>query len=395
MQGPYKRVVVDFSSPNVAKEMHVGHLRSTIIGDTICRVLEYCGADVVRLNHIGDWGTQFGMLIQHMAELRPGGLDEGKDEDVADLMALYRASKARFDAEEDFKQRAREAVTRLQSGDEASLAAWRRICEASRREFNAIYARLGVTLEERGESFYNPMLKGVVEELKESGVAVESEGATCVFVEGREVPLIVQKSDGGFGYASTDMAAVKQRVNDEKADWVIYVTDVGQSDHFAMVFAAARRAGWLPADEKSLAPPRVSHVGFGLVLGEDGKKFKTRSGDVVRLVELLDEAKLRCRDTIKARREEAGDPVDDAELEAAACAMGYGAVKYADLKSCRTTNYRFSFDAMLDLRGNTAVYLQYAHARIASIGRKAGADADALFAGGARVALVHPKEVAL
>ena len=394
-QGPYRRVVVDFSSPNVAKEMHVGHLRSTIIGDTLCRVLAFCGADVVRLNHIGDWGTQFGMLIQHMAELRPEGLEAAGDEDVADLMALYRAAKARFDAEEDFKLRAREAVTRLQSGDEASLAAWRRICEASRREFNAIYARLGVTLEERGESFYNPMLKGVVEELKERGIAVESEGATCVFVDGKEVPLIVQKSDGGFGYASTDMAALKQRVTDEKADWIIYVTDVGQAEHFQLVFGAARRAGWIPADDKSLAPPRVSHVGFGLVLGEDGKKFKTRSGDVVRLVELLDEAKARCAAVIRARREEAGEPVDEAELEAAACAMGYGAVKYADLKNARTTNYRFSFDAMLDLRGNTAVYLQYAHARIASIGRKAGVDASALFAEGKRVKLEHPKEVAL
>ncbi|GBF91032.1 hypothetical protein Rsub_03887 [Raphidocelis subcapitata] len=395
LPGPYKRVIVDFSSPNVAKEMHVGHLRSTILGDTICNVLEFCGADVVRLNHIGDWGTQFGMLIQHMGEVTPGGLDAAGDQDVSDLMALYRASKARFDAEEDFKLRAREAVTRLQSGDEASLAAWRRICDASRREFNAIYSRLGVTLKERGESFYNPMLKDVVGELKELGVAVESEGATCVFVEGKEVPLIVQKSDGGYGYASTDMAAIKQRLEGEGADWIVYVTDVGQAEHFGLVFAAARRAGWLPKDEKSLEPPRVSHVGFGLVLGEDGKKFKTRSGDVVRLVELLDEAKSRCADTIRARREEAGEPIDEAELEAAACAMGYGAVKYADLKNSRLTNYRFSFDAMLDLKGNTAVYLQYAHARIASIVRKSGADPAALLAEGGQVELKHPKEVAL
>jgi arginyl-tRNA synthetase len=277
------------------------------------------------------------------------------------------------------------------------LAAWRRICEASRREFNAIYARLGVTLQERGESFYNPMLPAVVEELKEKGIAVESDGATCVFIDGKDVPLIVQKSDGGYGYASTDMAAVKQRLTDEKGDWVIYVTDAGQAEHFALVFAAARKVGWLPADDKSLAPPRVSHVGFGLVCGEDGKKFKTRSGDVVRLVELLDEAKARCAASIRARREEAGEDVDEAELDAAAAAMGYGAVKYADLKNARMTNYKFSYDAMLDLRGNTAVYLQYAHARIASIARKVGggADADALMAAGARVALEHPKEIAL
>ncbi|KAF6266502.1 tRNA synthetases class I (R)-domain-containing protein [Scenedesmus sp. NREL 46B-D3] len=335
----YKRVVVDFSSPNVAKEMHVGHLRSTIIGDTIANTLEFCGADVVRLNHIGDWGTQFGMLIEHMAELRPGGLAESRDEDVADLQQLYRAAKKRFDDEADFK-----------SGDEECIAAWQRICDASRREFEAIYSRLGVTLQERGESFYNPMLKDVVEELREKGVAEVSDGATCVFVEGCEVPLIVQKSDGGYGYASTDMAAIKQRVTQEKADWVIYVTDIGQAPHFDMVFAAARRAGWLP-EKGSAQPPRVSHVGFGLVLGEDGKKFKTRSGDVVRLVELLDEAKARCKDSVKQRREESGDPVDEAELEAAAKAMGYGAVKYADLKNSRLTNYKFSFDAMLELKG--------------------------------------------
>eukprot|EP00878_Enallax_costatus_P002829 GHUV01003021.1.p1 GENE.GHUV01003021.1~~GHUV01003021.1.p1 ORF type:complete len:672 (+),score=213.86 GHUV01003021.1:232-2016(+) len=387
----YKRVIVDFSSPNVAKEMHVGHLRSTIIGDTISKTLEFCGADVMRLNHIGDWGTQFGMLIEHMAELRPGGLAESRDEDVADLQQLYRAAKKRFDEEEDFKTRAREAVTKLQSGDLQSVAAWQRICAASRREFEAIYTRLGVMLQERGESFYNPMLKDTIDELKSKGVAELSDGATCVFVEGQEIPLIVQKSDGGYGYASTDMACVKQRVQDEKADWIIYVTDIGQSTHFEMVFAAARRAGYLPPKD-STQLPRVSHVGFGLVLGEDGKKFKTRSGDVVRLVELLDEAKARCTATIKSRREEAGESIDDAELDAASSAMGYGAVKYADLKNSRLTNYKFSFDAMLELRGNTAVYLLYAHARIAGIVRKSGVDIDQLVASGTQVVVEHPKE---
>ena len=253
-----QRVVVDFSSPNVAKEMHVGHLRSTIIGDTLCRTLEFCGADVLRLNHIGDWGTQFGMLIQHMAEREGGGGGGGAqtdDSNIADLQQLYRAATARFDAEEDFKVRAREAVTRLQSGDAACLAAWRSICEASRKEFQAIYSRLGVELTERGESFYNSALKSVVQELIDGGVAVESDGAMCVFVDGSEVPLIVRKSDGGYGYASTDMAAIKQRLNDEKADWIIYVTDVGQAGHFDLVFAAARKAGWL-ADKP--APGQVS-----------------------------------------------------------------------------------------------------------------------------------------
>ncbi|PNW84382.1 hypothetical protein CHLRE_03g143887v5 [Chlamydomonas reinhardtii] len=390
-----KKVVIDFSSPNVAKEMHVGHLRSTIIGDTLCRVFEYCGSDVLRLNHVGDWGTQFGMLIEHMADTRKarvaaGGEDADKDEDVADLQELYRAAKKRFDEEEEFKTRAREAVTRLQSGDATSLASWQRICAASRREFEALYTRLGVTLQERGESFYNPMLKGIVDGLKETGVATIDDGATCVFVEGQSVPLIVQKSDGGFGYASTDMAALHHRLNEEKADWIIYVTDVGQSQHFELVFGAAKKAGWL----KEAAGPKVSHVGFGLVLGEDGKRFRTRSGDLVRLVELLDEAKSRCAATIRERRQEAGEEIVEAEVEEAACAMGYGAVKYADLKNHRTTNYKFSFDDMLNLKGNTAVYLLYAHARIAGIVRKGGKDVYAL-AASTPVTLEHPKELEL
>ncbi|KXZ44683.1 hypothetical protein GPECTOR_63g12 [Gonium pectorale] len=389
-----KKVVIDFSSPNVAKEMHVGHLRSTIIGDTLCRIFEYCESDVLRLNHVGDWGTQFGMLIEHMADTRKarvaaGGEDKDADEDVADLQELYRAAKKRFDEEEEFKTRAREAVTRLQSGDPVSLASWQRICAASRREFEALYTRLGVTLQERGESFYNPMLKDVVDELKAAGVATIDDGATCVFVEGQNVPLIVQKSDGGFGYASTDMAALKHRLNEEKADWIIYVTDVGQSQHFELVFGAAKKAGWLVE-----GGPKVSHVGFGLVLGEDGKRFRTRSGDLVRLVELLDEAKSRCAKTIRERREENGEEVVEAEVEEAACAMGYGAVKYADLKNHRTTNYKFSFDDMLNLKGNTAVYLLYAHARIAGIVRKAEKDVYAL-AASSPISLDHPKELEL
>ncbi|GIL58748.1 hypothetical protein Vafri_13730 [Volvox africanus] len=389
-----KKVIIDFSSPNVAKEMHVGHLRSTIIGDTLCRIFEYCGSDVLRLNHVGDWGTQFGMLIEHMADARQarvaaGGEDKDMDEDVSDLQELYRAAKKRFDEEEEFKARAREAVTRLQGGDAGSLAAWERICAASRREFEAIYSRLGVKLQERGESFYNPMLKGVVEELKERGVATMDQGALCVFLDGHSVPLIVQKGDGGFLYATTDLAAIKHRVNEEKADWIIYVTDVGQSQHFDQVFATAKKAGWL-VDEGA----KVSHVGFGLVLGEDGKRFRTRSGDLVRLAELLDEAKNRCAATIRERRAEAGEEVDEAEVEDAACAMGYGAVKYADLKNHRTTNYKFSFDEMLNLKGNTAVYLLYAHARIAGIVRKAEKDVYAL-AADTPISLDHPKELEL
>lgn len=239
---------------------------------------------------------------------------------------------------------------------------------------------------ERGESFYNPRLQSTVDDLMASGVAVESEGAKCVFVEGREVPLIVQKSDGGFGYASTDMAAIHQRIHEERGDWLIYITDVGQESHFSLVFAAARRAGYIPAARDV----RIDHVGFGFVLGEDGKKFRTRAGDTVRLVELLDEAKQRAAGTIRERRPDIGAE----ELESAACAMGYGAVKYADLKNNRLSNYRFSFDAMLDMAGNTAVYLLYAHARIASIVRKAGRDVDAL-AAQERVVVECDQEVAL
>jgi arginyl-tRNA synthetase len=382
-----KKIVVDFSSPNVAKEMHVGHLRSTIIGDTIAKTLEFCGADVLRLNHIGDWGTQFGMLIQYISEKRPEGLNAATDEDVADLQVLYRAAKQRFDEEEDFKTRSREAVTELQSGRPEYVEAWQRICDASRREFEKIYKRLGVTIQERGESFYNPFLGEVVDDLMNRGVGEISDGAACVFVEGHKIPLIVRKSDGGYGYASTDMAALRHRIDEEKADWIIYVTDAGQSQHFEMVFAAAKKAGYLPSDREI----RIDHVPFGLVLGEDGKKFRSRSGDVVRLVELLDEAKQRCTSTIKERRPDIGEE----ELELSSSAMGYGAVKYADLKSHRTTNYRFSFDEMLSLQGNTAVYLLYAHARIASIIAKSGKDPQNLIAEGKTISLSHETERAL
>jgi len=381
------KVVVDFSSPNVAKEMHVGHLRSTILGDTLCKLLEFSGCEVVRLNHVGDWGTQFGMLIQHMAE-RPGGMGNG-EEDISALQDLYKASKLRFDAEEDFKTRARAAVTKLQGGDKEMLAAWKLLCEISRREFDKIYQRLEVDINERGESFYNPMLEGVVKDLVDRGIAEDSDGAKVIHNKGISFPLMIQKSDGGYGYGTTDMAAITHRVQTEKADWIIYITDAGQADHFKLVFASARRAGILPASEDEA--PRVSHVGFGLVLGDDGKRFRTRSSEVVRLVDLLDEAKNRVRKTISDRRAASGETISEEELEAAACAMGYGSVKYADLKNQRMTNYKFDFDDMLNLQGNTAVYLLYAHARIAGIIRKAGVDvAEVAKRGDIRV--VDPKE---
>eukprot|EP00210_Caulerpa_lentillifera_P005575 g5332.t1 len=392
---PRERIVIDFSSPNVAKEMHVGHLRSTIIGDTISRTIEFTGASVIRLNHIGDWGTQFGMLIQLMMDrqqdgIKIEGVEEGS-EDIKDLQVLYRAAKQRFDEDEDFKTRARLAVTKLQSGEESYRSAWLRICEASRREFDAIYQRLGVHLTERGESFYNPLLAPMVEELKEKGFVIESDGAQCIFLEGQKIPLIIQKSDGGFGYGATDMAAIRHRLEEEKAEWIIYVTDTGQSQHFELIFGSAKKVGWISDDPSG---PRVNHVGFGLVMGEDGQKFKSRSGDVVRLVELLDEAKDRCSKTIKERREERNEPITDEELEIASCAMGYGAVKYADLKNNRLSNYKFSYDEMLSLKGNTAVYLLYAYARICGIIRNSKKDVKAM-AETEKINLTHDKEVAL
>lgn len=386
----HKKVVVDFSSPNVAKEMHVGHLRSTIIGDTLCRCLEFCNAEVVRLNHVGDWGTQFGMLIEFLNDLQAENKAD-VEESVSDLQAFYKSAKVKFDEDEEFKKRAQLAVVSLQRGDAESREAWQRICEVSRKEFQKIYERLGVQLEERGESFYNPYLADVVNELEERKIAELSEGALCVFVEGQDIPLIVKKSDGGFNYASTDLAAIRHRINEEGADWIIYVTDVGQQNHFRMVFKAAEMAGWIPP-KGTEQEVRVDHVGFGLVLGEDGKRFRTRSGEVVRLVELLDEAKRRCYEQIKERR---GEEFTEEEIVDASEAMGYGAVKYADLRNNRSTNYKFSFDAMLDLKGDTAVYLLYAHARIASIIRKSEKDMHALVEQGVEIPLVHETERAL
>ncbi|KAM7274448.1 hypothetical protein ACFE04_016314 [Oxalis oulophora] len=380
---PVKRAVVDFSSPNIAKEMHVGHLRSTIIGDALARMLEFSKVEVLRRNHVGDWGTQFGMLIEFLFERFPDG--DVNEQAIGDLQAFYKASKQRFDDDPVFKERAQQAVVRLQvefspsasyllQGGEARYRdAWKQICEISRNEFQKVYERLGVQIEEKGESFYNPFIKQVIDELDNKGLVEESQGARVIRVDGVNIPLIVVKSDGGFNYASTDLTAIWYRLNEEKAEWIIYVTDVGQQQHFDMVFKAAKRAGWLPTDGSY---PKTNHVGFGLVLGEDGKRFRTRSSEVVRLVDLLDEAKTRSREALVERGR--ADEWTAEELEKTAEAMGYGAVKYADLKNNRLTNYTFSFEQMLNDKGNTAVYLLYAHARIASIIRKSGKDIDEL-----------------
>ncbi|MCL7036663.1 hypothetical protein MKW94_008053 [Papaver nudicaule] len=383
------RVVVDFSSPNIAKEMHVGHLRSTIIGDTIARMLEYSNVEVLRRNHVGDWGTQFGMLIEYLFEMFPDWENAG-EQAIGDLQAFYKASKLKFDDDPDFKEKAQEAVVLLQGGDEKYRKAWSTICEISRQEFDKVYKRLGVSLEEKGESFYNPYIPKVVELLNNQGLVVINKGARVIFLEGVKIPLIIVKSNGGYNYASTDLTALWYRLNEEKAEWIVYVAGDTQNDHFKMFFTAAKCAGWLPADKNLY--PKTSHLKFGQVLGEDGKPFKTRSGVVVRLVDLLDEAKTRCKNELVERGR--AEEWTAEELEQIAEAIGYGAVKYADLKNNRETKYTFSFDQMLNDKGDTAVYLQYAHARICSIIRKSGKDIEELKKTGI-IVLDHGEERAL
>ena len=371
-------VVVDFSSPNIAKEMHVGHLRSTIIGDALARVLEFRGHPVLRLNHVGDWGTQFGMLITHLKQVAPEALDTADAVDLGDLVAFYRQAKARFDSDETFQTTSREEVVKLQSGDPVSRRAWQLLCDQSRREFQRLYDRLDIRLDERGESFYNPYLEAVVADLAAAGLLVSDGGAQCVFLEADDgtasqaPPVIVRKSDGGFNYATTDLAAIRYRFaappDGDGARRVIYVTDAGQASHFAGVFQVARRAGWIPEGG------RLEHVPFGLVQGEDGKKLKTRAGDTVRLKELLDEAVERCDADLRRRLAEEERQEEEIFISEVATTVGLAAVKYADLSTNRITNYQFSFDRMLALSGNTAPYLLYAVVRIAGIARKGGGD---------------------
>ncbi len=363
-----KKVIVEFSSPNIAKELHVGHLRSTIIGDSLARLFEFLGHDVLRLNHLGDWGTQFGMLIAHMQTEAPQVLSGAKPADLQTLLALYRASKHRFDLDASFKKQAQLEVVKLQSGDPTSMRAWKLICEISRGGFQEIYDLLGTHLVERGESFYNPFLGEVVAELEHKGLVTLSEGAKCIFLdgfknrEGEPLPLMIQKSDGGYNYDTTDMAALRYRVAVDRADRIIYVTDNGQSLHFQMIFAAARKAGWLKPGT------HLDHVGFGLVLGLDGKKFKTRSGDTEKLIDLLTEAIDYARRLILER---SPDIVGE-DLARLSKVLGIGAVKYADLASHRTKDYTFSYERMLRFEGNTAVFLLYAYVRIFGIKRKIG-----------------------
>ena len=388
-------VVVDFSSPNIAKEMHVGHLRSTIIGDSLARVLEFRGHRVLRLNHVGDWGTQFGMLITHLKQVAPDALDTADAVDLGDLVAFYREAKKRFDEDEAFQATSREEVVKLQGGDPVSLKAWGLLCDQSRREFQKIYDRLDIRLSERGESFYNPFLPAVLEGLSAVDLLVTDDGAECVFLEGvtgkdgKPLPVIVRKRDGGFNYATTDLAAIRYRFaaapDGDAARRVIYVTDAGQANHFAGVFQVAERAGWIPDGG------RLEHVPFGLVQGEDGKKLKTRSGDTVRLRDLLDEAVERAEADLRSRLKAEERSETEHFITHVAGTVGLAAVKYADLSQNRITSYQFSFDRMLALQGNTAPYLLYAVVRIAGIARKGG-DLDVSTA---RLQFTEPQEWAL
>jgi len=369
-----KRTIVDFSSPNIAKEMHVGHLRSTIIGDCIARILEFQGHDVLRLNHVGDWGTQFGMLITYLREVCPEALTTADALDLGDLVAFYKKAKQRFDEDPQFQEQSRQEVVQLQSGSKETLRAWNLLCEQSRKEFQVIYNLLDICITERGESFYNSLLGSVVEDLEKAGLLVEDHGAKCVFLdgfqnrEGQPLPLIIQKSDGGYNYATTDLAAIRYRIREDHAKRLIYVTDAGQANHFAQVFQVARRAEWIPEDIT------IEHVQFGLVQGEDGKKLKTRSGDTIRLRDLLDEAVDRARADLESRLKEEERHETEEFITHASQIVGISAVKYADLSQNRTSNYIFSYDKMLALQGNTAPYMLYAYVRVQGISRKGNID---------------------
>lgn len=367
-------VVVDYSAPNVAKEMHVGHLRSTIIGDAAVRTLEFLGHNVIRANHVGDWGTQFGMLIAWLEKQQQENAGEMA---LADLEGFYRDAKKHYDEDEAFAERARSYVVKLQGGDEYFREMWRKLVDITMSQNQLTYDRLNVTLtrdDVMGESLYNPMLPGIVADLKAKGLAVESEGATVVFLdeyknkEGEPMGVIIQKKDGGYLYTTTDIACAKYRYETLHADRVLYYIDSRQHQHLMQAWTIVRKAGYVPD-----SVPLEHHM-FGMMLGKDGKPFKTRAGGTVKLADLLDEALERARRLVAEKNPDM--PAD--ELEKLANAVGIGAVKYADLSKNRTTDYIFDWDNMLAFEGNTAPYMQYAYTRVLSVFRKADIDESAL-----------------
>ena len=379
LQQPAQRVVVDLSSPNLAKEMHVGHLRSTIIGDAVARVLEFLGNDVIRQNHVGDWGTQFGMLLAYLQE-NPSA----KETQLADLEEFYRAAKQRFDESPEFATHARGLVVKLQAGDPECLRLWRQFNDVSLSHCQELYDRLGVKLsmaDVRGESSYNDELAHIVDSLRDQGLLTESNGAQCVFLEqfknaeDQPLPVIVQKADGGYLYSTTDLAAMRYRSQTMQADRALYFVDQRQALHFQMVFAVARRADFVDPEMQ------LEHMGFGTMNGPDGRPFKTRDGGTVKLIDLLNEAEQRAYALVKEKNPE----LAESELLSIAQAVGIGAVKYADLSKHRSSDYSFNFEQMLSFEGNTAPYLLYAYTRVASVFRRTDWTMDADLPGSMRL----------
>ena len=373
---PPQKIIVDYPSPNIAKEMHVGHLRPAVIGECFARVVEFLGHDVQKVSHIGDWGTPFGMLIAYLQEAYPDPQQAAEASTSGDLASFYRQAKKRFDEDDTFKENARQAVVKLQAGDPEVIEAWKRVCQLSKRSYRKIYDLLNISKDivDRGESFYNPYLSDVVTDLDKAGLLVEDNGAKCVFLEGftnkdgDPLPMIVQKSNGGYNYATTDLAALRYRINEDSVDRIIYTTDAGQSNHFAQIFQVARRAGWVPESVE------LSYAPFGLVQGEDGKRLKSRSGEAVPLKELLDEAIARTRSDIEQRLQAEERTESEDFIQNAAEKVGIGAIKYADLSQNRVSDYTFSYDKMLALQGNTAPYMMYAYVRVQGISRKGEID---------------------
>ncbi|MEM6597049.1 MAG: arginine--tRNA ligase [Cyanobacteria bacterium P01_C01_bin.69] len=391
---PPLKIIAEYPSPNIAKEMHVGHLRPAVIGECFARVFEFLGHDVMKISHVGDWGTPFGMLIAYLQEAYPDPQEAAEAATSGELATFYRTAKKRFDEDEAFQTAARQAVVKLQAGEPEVLEAWERVCQLSKRSYRKIYNLLNIAedIVDRGESFYNPFLPSVIEDLRELGLLVEDNGAQCVFLEGftnkdgEALPMIVQKSDGGYNYSTTDLAAVRYRINEDKVDRIVYTTDAGQSNHFAQIFQVSRRAGWVPESVE------LSHAPFGLVLGEDGKRLKSRSGEAVPLQALLDEAISRTRADVEARLEKEERTEPDEFIQNVAEKVGIGAIKYADLSQNRISDYTFSFDRMLDLKGNTAPYMLYAYVRVQGISRSGDVDLSQL---SANVTLTEDSEFTL
>ena len=367
-----RNIAIDFSSPNIAKEMHVGHLRSTILGESISRILEFLGNHVERINHVGDWGTQFGMLIAYLESINPNYSNEPeKCGNIRDLEEFYKNAKKKFDNEPNFKKTSQLKTVDLQKGDPDARKAWEFICQISRENFEKVYKKLGVSLYEFGESFYDDLCRKLVSQLEKENIIVENQGAKIIRVEGFKTPMIIVKSDGGIGYDSTDLAALNYRINELKADWLIYVVATEQSDHFKMLFKAGEIAGFYKKGQV-----RLDHMAFGLVQGSDGKKISTRKGGSFKLIDLLEEGAENAAIEMRKRNEKTkdGEKMSEEYIKEASEKLGTSAIKYYDLKQFRTTGYRFDFKKMLDDKGNTAVYLFYSYVRICSIYRKINID---------------------